>query len=237
MSKSGYSVYMGKCLLPVSPQKINVRTDGGNRTVSLIDGNEVSVLGSARLSNIELSFIIPQVRYPFAVYTDGFKGANFFIDYFKQLNESKNPFQFIVIRCMPDGRPLFSENIKVSMESLDIYEQASEGFDLEVRARLKQYRCGGPKTLTTRLGSGISGLVSDSRSPSTTQDKPILIGSEVIVNGRLHGSSYGDAPGQMRNNYRGKVNFINLKGSHPYHIATMDGGWLGWVTKDSVKAV
>ena len=237
MSKGGYSVYIGKCLLPVSPQKIIVRTDGGNRTVSLIDGNEVSVLGSARLSNIELSFIIPQVRYPFAVYTDGFKGANFFVDYFKQLNESKNPFHFIVIRCMPDGRPLFSENIKVSMESLDIYEQASEGFDLEVRVRLKQYRCGGPKTLTTRLGSGISGLVSDSRSPSTTQDKPILIGSEVIVNGRLHGSSYGDAPGQMRNNYRGKVNFINLKGSHPYHIATMDGGWLGWVTKDSVKAV
>lgn len=234
MSKGGYSVYLGKCLLPVSPKKIDVRTDGGNKTINLIDGNEVSILGSARLSDIELNFIIPQVRYPFAVYTGGFKGAKYFLDYFKGLNTAKSPFQFIVVRSMPDGRPLFSENIKVSMESLSVFEQAANGFDFDVKIKLKQYRGRGLKTFDARF-SGQAGVVSESRCPSSTQDMPILIGSEVIVNGRLHGSSYGDAPGQMRSNFRGKVNFINLKGSHPYHIADMNGGWLGWVGRECVR--
>lgn len=237
MRKGGYSVYVGKCLLPVSPQKIRIGMDGGNRTVSLIDGEEVSILGSAGLSDIELSFILPQVRYPFAVYSGGFKEAKYFLDYFKELNGSKKPFQFIVVRCMPGGRLLSSENIKVSMESLNASEQAADGFDVAVKLRLKQYREKSVKVLNTRLGSGAIGSVSVSRCPSSTQSKPVLIGSEVIVNGRLHGSSYGDAPGQMRSNYRGKVNFINLKGSHPYHIAALNGGWLGWVTKESVRVV
>lgn len=237
MSKGGYSVYIGKCLLPVSPQKIEVRTDGGNRVVSLIDGDEVSILGKAGLSDIELSCIIPQVRYPFAVYSGGFKSAKYFLDYFKELNGSEKPFQFIVVRCMPDGRLLSAENIKVSMEGLSISEQAAEGLDIAVRLRLKQYREKGVKVLNTRLGSGIGGIASTSRCPSSTQSKPVLIGSEVIVNGRLYGSSYGDAPGQMRSNYRGRVNFINLKGSHPYHIATLSGGWLGWVGKECVMVV
>lgn len=237
MSKGGYSVYIGKCLLPVSPQKIEVRTAGGNRTVRLIDGGEVSILGRAGLSDIELSCIIPQVRYPFAVYSGGFKEAKYFTDYFKELNDSGKPFQFIVVRCLPDGRPLSYENIKVSMEGLTVSEQAAEGFDIAVRLRLKQYREKGVKVLNTRLGGGIGEISSLSRCPSSTLGKPVLIGSEVVVNGRLYGSSYGDAPGQMRSNYRGKVNFINLKGSHPYHIAAPNGGWLGWVAKESVRAV
>ncbi|MDE7060884.1 MAG: hydrolase, partial [Lachnospiraceae bacterium] len=59
----------------------------------------------------------------------------------------------------------------------------------------------------------------------------------VLVNGRLHRDSYGNGPGQTKNNYRGKINFINQKGSHPYHVTTPTGGWLGWVTADSVKGV
>ena len=59
--------------------------------------------------------------------------------------------------------------------------------------------------------------------------KSVTICCEMIVDRRLHGSSYGDASGQTRTNYRGKINFINLQGSHPYHITTPEGGGLtGW---------
>lgn len=229
MSRNGYSVYVGKCLLPVAPQKIEVRTENGSRTVSLIDGSEISILGRAKLKSIELSFIIPQVKYPFAVYSGGFKGAEYFLDYFNSLNASGKPFQFIVSRSMPYGKPLYSENIKVFLDRLTVSEAAAEGFDIGVRLRLKEYAEGGIKTLNINIDSGTRCTVSSDRCPSSTRDKPIAIGSTVIVNGRLHGSSYGDAPGQMRNNYRAKVNFINLKGSHPYHVTTLSGGWLGWV--------
>ncbi len=67
--------------------------------------------------------------------------------------------------------------------------------------------------------------------------KEIMIGSDVIVNGVLHRDSYGKGAGQSRNNYKGKVNLINKKGSHPYHVTTPEGAWLGWVTEGSVKGV
>ena len=82
------------------------------------------------------------------------------------------------------------------------------------------------------MGGGAGG----GKNNSSNSNK-IGIGSDVIVNGRLHRDSYGSGPGQMRTNYRGKVNFINMKGSHPYHVTQPDGGWLGWVTASSVRRV
>ena len=68
----------------------------------------------------------------------------------------------------------------------------------------------------------------------TPAPKQITIGCDVVLNGRVHYDSYGAKPGKTFTNYRGKVNFINKKGSHPYHVTTPDGGWLGWVTAESV---
>ncbi len=42
-----------------------------------------------------------------------------------------------------------------------------------------------------------------------------MIGSDVIVNGRLHRDSYGKGPGQTRTNYKGKINLINEKDHIP----------------------
>lgn len=233
---SGYSVYIGKCLLPIAPQRIEAVTKTGNMAVRLIDGDEIEVLGKAGLRTIFLEFIIPQVRYPFAVYSGGFKGAKYFLDYFKELSESGRPFQFISIRRRPNGETLFSENIKVCLEELKVSEQAGLGSDIKAEMKLREYK---EKSLSVFRGSiGEAGYrAAPPRRISSTVNRPIVIGSEIIVNGRLYGSSYGDAPGQMRNNYRGVVNFINLKGSHPYHIASAEGGWLGWVDKASVRLI
>lgn len=239
MSKNGYDFYLDKCLLPITPQKLQIKVNNANSTVTLINEGEVNLLKQAKLTDIDFECEIPQVKYPFAVYLGGFNGASYYLDYFEKLKTDKKPFQFIVSRSMPTGKSLFSTNIKVSMESYTITEQAKNGFDLNVKIKLKQYREYGTKTATIKTDSGkTSANVQNKRADSTVQpSKPATIGCDVIVNGRLHGNSYGEAPGQMRTNYRGKINFINQGGSHPYHITTPDGLWQGWVTADSVKVV
>lgn len=234
MAKSGYDFYLDKCLLPVPPEKLQLKINSANKTMTLIDQGQINLLKKPELTDIEFECLIPQVQYPFAVYSSGFKGAAYFLDTFEKLKTAQKPFQFIVSRIMPGGKALFSTNIKVSMENYTVTENARDGFDLRVKIKLKQYREYGTKTVTVKQNTA---TLTQTRAASSTQPVPIGIGSEVIVNGRLHGSSYGDAPGQTRSNYRGKINFINLKGSHPYHVTTPEGGWLGWVTKDSVKAV
>lgn len=234
MSSKGYYVYLDKCLLPVTPGKLSFETGNSNKSVSLIDGGEVNVLNDPRLTAVEFSFLIPQASYPFLIGRGTYKGASYYIGFLKSLKESKKPFQFIVSRCRADGRYLFSSNIKVSLEKYTLTEDAENGLDITAAVRLKQYRDHGVKRLKLSLGGA---HLQNTRADSSTSQKPIMIGSEVIVNGRLYGTSYGDAPGQTRTNYRGKVNFINLKGSHPYHITAPSGLWQGWVTKESVRAV
>ena len=238
MSQGGYDVYLDKCLLPVTPSKIQMKINNANTTVTLINEGEINVLKKPGLTDIDFECDIPQVRQPYAVYPSGFKSATYFLNYFEQLKTNKKPFQFIVCRRFPNGKSLFNTNIKVTLEEYQITEDAKEGFDLTVKVKLKQYKDYGTKTVNiTVANSKPRATMQQTRADSTTQTKPIGIGSDVIVNGRLHRDSYGNGPGQTRTNYRGKINFINLKGSHPYHVTTPSGGWLGWVTADSVKGV
>lgn len=239
MSKNGYDFYLKGCLLPIAPEKLRIKINNANDTLTLMNEGEINILKTPELTDIEFECRIPQVRYPFATYKSGFKSASYFLSFFEKLKTDKKPFQFIVSRAMPNGRALFSTNMKVSLEDYSITEQAKDGFDLTVKISLKQYRDHGTKTVSLKnSASGTSAEVRSARADSTVRaSKPIGINSEVIVNGRLHRDSYGNGPGQTKSNYRGKVNFINLQGSHPYHVTTTDGGWLGWVTADSVKGV
>lgn len=151
MSKSkGYDFYLGRCLLPIAPEKLQVKINSANRTLTLINEGEVNLLKTPALTDVEFECRIPQIRYPFAVYPMGFKEAAYFLDYFERLKTDKKPFQFIVSRALPDGKVLFSTNMKVSMEDYGITEQAKEGFDLQVKIKLKQYRAYSTKTVSIK---------------------------------------------------------------------------------------
>lgn len=140
MAKIGYHFYMKKCLLPVTPNKLTIKINNGNKTVKLINEGEVNILKKAELTEIEFECEIPQVKYPYAVYKSGFKGASYFMNYFEKLKTKKKPFQFIVCRTRPDGKKLFNTNIKVSLEDYKLTEDAKEGFDIKIKVKLKQWR-------------------------------------------------------------------------------------------------
>lgn len=150
----GYDVYLGNCLLPVPPEKITTKVNGNNKTVTLINDGEINILKKAGLTDIDFTVEIPQSKYPYAVYKDGFKEAGYFFDIFENLKNSLKPFQFIVCRRMPSGRKLLSTNIKVSLEDYKITESAKNGFDFEVQFKLKQYRDYGTKQINVQLASG-----------------------------------------------------------------------------------
>lgn len=151
MAKSGYDVYFGKCLLPVTPEKISIKINGNNKTVNLINDGEINILKKAGLTDIEFEAEIPQVKQPYAVYKSGFKDAGYFFDIFEGLKTEKKPFQFIVCRRTPEGKKLLNTNIKVSLEDYKITEEAKNGFDFKVKFDLKQYREYGTKIVNIKI--------------------------------------------------------------------------------------
>lgn len=153
MSKNGYDFYLGLCLLPITPDKLTVKINNANSTLTLIDEGQINILKKAELTDVEFECRIPQTKYPFAKYKAGFLGASFFLSYFENLKTSKKPFQFIVSRMKPSGGILFATNLKVSMEDYKITEQAKEGFDLIVKIKLKQYREYSTKTVNIKIAA------------------------------------------------------------------------------------
>ena len=233
-----YSIYLDKVLLPIAPKSIKIGFSSQNKTLNLINHGEINILKDPGLLDIEFDAMLPNTKYPFAVYKDGFKKADKFIDEINKLKMDKKPFQFIVTRTRPDGTPLFNTNIKVSLEEYEINEDAEEGFDVILSIKLKQYKPYSTKKIKIEKSKD-----EDNKQEAKVEEEreadesKIMIGSDVIVNGRLHRDSYGKGAGQTRTNYKGKINLINEKGSHPYHVTTPEGSHLGWVTKDSVKGV
>ena len=153
MAKSGYDFYLDKCLLPVTPEKLTISISNQNDTVNLINEGEINILKKAGLTDIEFECEIPQVKQPYAVYTNssGFRVATYFLDYFERLKTSGKPFQFIVCRKKPNGKSLFNTNIKVSMEDYKLTEDAGNGFDIKVKIRLKQWRDYGTKQVKVTI--------------------------------------------------------------------------------------
>lgn len=180
---NGYDFYLDKCLLPVTPDKLQVKINNANDTVKLINEGEINILKKAELTDIEFDCIIPQVKYPFAVYKSGFKGADYFLDYFESLKVSRKPFQFIVCRSLPNNKSLFNTNIKVSLEDYKITEDAKNGFDVEVKIKLKQYREYGTKTINIiveeskpKAATEPNRETNNSPAPSTSQTYTVVKG-------------------------------------------------------------
>ena len=199
MNKSGYDVYLKKCLLPIAPEKLQIKINNANDTITLINEGEINILKTAALTDIEFECRIPQTQYPFSVYQSGFKGASYFLDYFESLKVDKKPFQFIVSRTLPSGRVLFSTNLKVSLEDYKVTEQASDGFDLKVKIKLKQYRDYGTKTVSIRNAAGATASAraeviemrasESSPEPATTQTYVVVKGDCLYTIARKF---YGD---------------------------------------------
>ena len=68
MTDSGYDFYLKKCLLPIAPQKLTVKINNANSTVTLINDGEINILKQAGLTDIDFECRIPQEKYPFSAY-------------------------------------------------------------------------------------------------------------------------------------------------------------------------
>ena len=183
MAQNGYDFYLGRCLLPIAPPKLTVKINNANETVTLMNEGEINILRQAGLTDIEFECRIPQEKYPFAVYKDGFKGADYFLGCFESLKTDRKPFQFIVCRRRPTGKQLFDTNIKVAMEDYRIEEDAEDGFDVLVKIKLKQWRDYGTKTVDIAFNMQKPKASVEPRRETSSSPAPASAQAYTVVRG------------------------------------------------------
>ena len=75
-----YDFYLDAMLLPVTPSKLTISIDNKNKTMVLINDGEINILKKPGLTDISFTALLPQTKYPFAVYKNGFQKADVFLD-------------------------------------------------------------------------------------------------------------------------------------------------------------
>lgn len=183
MAKNGYDVYLKNFLLPVTPDKIQIKINNNNKTVNLINNGEINILKKAGLTDIEFECEIPQIKHPYAVYKSGFKDAGYFLNIFEGLKTSQDPFQFIVCRKLPNGKQLLNTNIKVALEDYKIIEEAKNGFDFTVKITLKQWKDYGTKTVNITIAEAKPKASVQPARATTNSPAPAAAQSYTVVKG------------------------------------------------------
>lgn len=234
-----YDLYLGKMLMPITPSKISMAINNQNKTINLINDGKLNLLKSAGLTDVQFTLLIPQVSYPFARYGDGgFVGASTYLDYFEQLKQAKQPFQFILSRCMPTGKALFDTNMTVSLEDYTITEEAKNGFDLQVAISLKQYKHYATKTISVEIPSPTAPIIVNEDRPIIWNPTPST-SSGSSGGGSSGGGSSKKTSGSSQKSYKVQIigmGVVTVKASSPADAITKAAGnnWKGTIYVDGV---
>ncbi len=140
-----YQFYLDGVLLPVAPSELQVKISNQNETINLINQGEFTLLRKPGLSAVSFTALLPQVRYPFAAYPEGFHTADYYLTLLERLKAEKKTFPFVVARTWGNKTLMTSQfdggkSTLMSLEDYTVKESVDLGADVEVDVTLKQYR-------------------------------------------------------------------------------------------------
>ncbi|PKU53044.1 MULTISPECIES: LysM peptidoglycan-binding domain-containing protein [Lysinibacillus] len=161
-----YNFFLDGLQFPIAPSELALKINGRNETMVLMNEGEVNVIKRTGLTDIEFEVLLPNVKYPFAVYPNGFQPATFYLKKLKDLMLGEKPFRFIVNRMLPNGNLLFDTDMTVSLENYEISESAEEGFDVSVKIKLKQYQNYGNKKIILKTSTKAKNATGTTKTAS-----------------------------------------------------------------------
>ena len=128
--------------MPQTPAKLSVKISGKNTTVTLLNEGEINFLKYPGLTEITLPLVFPMLTAS--------KRPDYYLTLLERAKTQRTTTQFIMTRTTPAGQLLFDTNIKVSVEDYTIEESATNGLDVSVEVKLKQYRYYSTKTVAIK---------------------------------------------------------------------------------------
>lgn len=181
----GYNVFFGEggsvLTFPITPAELTIKVGSKNSVVTLINGEDINILKSPGLTDIEFEARFPMRKYPYSREPENFQT---YFEKFQELKEKKKSFQFIVTRTTPNGKRLWDTNILVALEDFEIKESADEGDDVLVAFKLKQWKHYGVTTIKVQQKAQSTTSTSNINRPSanktaTTQTHKIKSGDTL----------------------------------------------------------
>ncbi len=127
---------------PLAPEKLFTRINGCNKIIDTIGLGEVNLIKNIGLRDLEFRVFLPKDSNYFGMENISSQSHPpiFYLHALREIMENKCIASFIVERELPDGSRIFDGNMKVSIESYCVDENAGEEGCFWVNIRIKEYR-------------------------------------------------------------------------------------------------
>lgn len=218
-----------KAQLPVNPEQLKIVSSGNNKTTEIIKLGEINLIRQIKLREITIESFFPiHENFPYVLTKGKFKGANYYLEFFQKIRDSKAPLRFIVSDS--------SVNMLAAIESFE-WNQSGGDLDVYYSLKLKEYVPYSAKKVTVKdtTNEAPKAEIESSERLKTG----FAIGDSVNVSGKYWNTSYGEPPFGTFSNFSGKISHIvaDEGREYRYHITTMDGGWRGWVSESQLSHI
>lgn len=134
-----YHFFLGDIHFPVTPESFEIKTGSKNKTVDLLTGEDINILGAPALKEIRFKALLPETEYPFCNYYGGFISGREIMRRIERMKRDKETVQFIVFRHR-GLKYLGHVNLAVNVEGFSVEESAEQGYDKVLEITLKEYR-------------------------------------------------------------------------------------------------
>jgi len=126
--------------LPVNPEKFSIGIEQEGTKKNVVGLGAINIIGDVKLQTIEFEAEFPCQPLTYITTKNQFKGPYFYLEKFQKYMEDKNPIRFILTRDYSEAKDLKNISILVTIDSLDIDEEALEEGDLKINFSLLEYR-------------------------------------------------------------------------------------------------
>lgn len=158
-----YKCYLFGEIMPETPGKLSLKIKGQNKTVTLLNEGEINFLKLPGLTEISFSLTFPMFGSA--------KKPDYYLGLLEKAKTNRTATRFIMTRTGPAGQLLFDTNMEVSVEDYNIEENASNGLDISVEIKLKQYRSYSTKTVTIQTATVHNDAKSQPKKTATITKK------------------------------------------------------------------
>lgn len=219
--------------IPVVPEKVKLTQDGNLEEIDIVNLGTVAIPRTPSLTEMSFDGIFPTNKeLSFIMTKNNFWKPNKYIEYFEECMKEKTPLLVTIT-----GMVGFSMSMLIDSFDYTWVEDYCE-YSLDLIKYEEITVSSAPLIERYTKPEAVEATADTSTSATAAVEKQVTVGCEVTLNGTVHKDSYGSAPGKTFSNYHGKVNFVKTDGrSHPYHVTTLSGGWLGWVVPSAVTVL
>lgn len=224
---------------PVNPEEYSIEYPEDNETYNILGIGEVVQPRLPGLASVSWESFFPGTpNAPYVLTPGDFWRPEQYINFLNQCKKDRSVLLFTANRYLEDGTALFDTKMKVVISDFEVTEKGGETGDFYYEIELKEYRDyqAGTVTFTNDTGSESAEAVTEEQRE--IDPGQIVVGSNVLINGKYWASSYGDAPFGRASNKQGIVSRIittDPNRAYPIHVTNTSGGALGWVRSDQLK--